>query len=114
MIVNREGGALTRYNRAAGIDALINLSDHWQIITFLMGTDTPGVHSSFASGRVGSYFEDDRFRVTAVYEDIGANFNPEVGFSDLFVIYNQTTRRGLEQPSYQFQVKLTYNFTWNQ
>ncbi len=34
--------------------------------------------------------------------------------SDLFVIYNQTTGRGLEQPSYQFQVKLTYNFTWNQ
>jgi len=80
MFVNREGGVDTRYNRAAGVDALINLSDHWQIITFLMATDTPGLRSSFVSGRVGSYFENDLFRATTVYEDIGTNFNPEAGF----------------------------------
>jgi hypothetical protein len=31
--------------------------------------------------------------------------------SSLFVIYNQTTGKGLERPSYNFQVKLTYDFT---
>jgi hypothetical protein len=29
-------------------------------------------------------------------------------YSDLFVIYNQTTGRGLERPSHQLQFKLTY------
>jgi hypothetical protein len=29
-------------------------------------------------------------------------------YSDLFVIYNQTTGRGLERPSNQLQFKLTY------
>jgi hypothetical protein len=96
MFVNREGGVETPYNRAAGIDALINLTDHWQVISFLMGTGTPGVRSSFLSGRVGSYFEDDRFRVTAVYEDIGTNFNPEVGFVE---------RTGIRQYYGQFAYK---------
>jgi len=96
MVVNRQGGLDSRYNRAAGIDALINLSDHWQIISFLMGTSTPGMRSSFVSGRVGSYFENDRFRIATVYEDIGSNFNPEVGFVE---------RNGVRQYFGQFAYK---------
>lgn len=45
-----------------------------------MGTVSPGVRSSFLSGRVDSRFENDLFRFITVYEDIGSNFNPEVGF----------------------------------
>ncbi len=30
--------------------------------------------------------------------------------SDFFIIYNQTTGRGLERPSYQLQFKLTYDW----
>ena len=32
--------------------------------------------------------------------------------SDLFIIYNQSTGRGLERPSYSLQVKMTYDFTF--
>ena len=83
MFVNRQGAISaqgTSYNRAAGIDAEFNLTDHYQIRAFLMGTATPGVRSSFLSGRVDSRFENDLFRFITVYEDIGSNFNPEVGF----------------------------------
>jgi hypothetical protein len=83
MFANREGAISaggTRYNRAAGVDAEFNLSDHYQIRAFLMGTATPGVRSSFLSGRIDSRFENDLFRFITVYEDIGSNFNPEVGF----------------------------------
>lgn len=83
MFVNRQGAISatgTRYNRAAGVDAEFNITDHYQIRAFLMGTATPGVRSSFHSGRVDSRFENDLFRFITVYEDIGSNFNPEVGF----------------------------------
>ncbi len=83
MFVNREGAISshgTRYNRAAGVDAEFNVTDHYQIRAFLMGTATPGVRSSFHSGRIDSRFENDLFRFITLYEDIGSNFNPEVGF----------------------------------
>ena len=85
MFVNRQGAASingTSYNRGAGIDAEFNLTDHYQVKAFLMGTATPGVRSGFLSGRIDSRFENDQWRFVAVYEDIGDNFNPEVGFVD--------------------------------
>ena len=85
MFVNRQGATSatgTRYNRSAGVDAEFNLTDHYLIKAFLMGTATPGVRSSFLSGRVDSRFENNRFRFITVYEDVGSNFNPEVGFAE--------------------------------
>jgi len=76
----REGGATTEYNRGAGVDLDLNLTDYWRLSGFLMGTATPGVHSSFLSGRATSYYEDDLFRSILVYESVGKNFNPEMGF----------------------------------
>src|SRR6185436_16725620 len=63
------------YNRGAGVDLELNLTDHWLVKGFLMGTATPGVRSSFLSGRVDSRYEDDGFRLIGVYEDVGSNFN---------------------------------------
>ncbi len=83
MFVNRQGAISSggpRYNRGAGIDAEFNLTDHYQIKAFVMGTATPGVRSSFISGRIDSRFENNLWRFITVYEDIGSNFNPEVGF----------------------------------
>ena len=83
MLVNRQGSSSpggSQYNRVAGIDAEFNLGDHYQFKAFLMGSATPGVRSSFASARLTSEFENDLYRFIAVYEDVGKNFNPEVGF----------------------------------
>jgi hypothetical protein len=80
MFVNRQGGVETDYNRAGGIDAQLILSDYWRINTFLMGSVTPGVHSSALSGRVDTLYENNLVRFIGVFEDIGKNFNPEVGF----------------------------------
>lgn len=89
MFVNRQGSLFTdatgradetRYHRAAGIDAEFNLTDRLRVHTFLMGTANPGAKSSFLSGRVDTRYEDDNFRFIGVYEDIGSNFRPEVGF----------------------------------
>lgn len=83
MLVNRQGAQFaggSPYNRAAGVDIEFKPTDHYQLKAFLAGTATPGVRSSFGSGRVDSIFENDLFRFIAVYENIGSNFNPEVGF----------------------------------
>ena len=90
MFVNRQGATSANgpaYNRGAGIDAEFNLTDHYQLKAFLMGTATPGVRSSFLSGRVDSRFENDLWRFITVYEDIGSNFNPEVGFIERKAIH---------------------------
>ena len=90
MFVNRQGANSsngTQYNRGAGIDAEFNLTDHYQLKAFLMGTATPGVRSSFLSGRIDSRFENNLWRFITVYEDIGSNFNPEVGFVERNAIH---------------------------
>jgi len=90
MFVNRQGATSAggpTYNRGAGIDAEFNLTDHYQLKAFLMGTATPGVRSSFLSGRIDSRFENDLWRFITVYEDIGSNFNPEVGFIERKAIH---------------------------
>ena len=83
MFVNREGATSsrgTRYNRAAGIDAEFNPTDHYQLKVFLAGTATPGLRGSFLGARFDSRFENNLWRFSTVYEDNGSNFNPEVGF----------------------------------
>ena len=90
MFVNRQGAnssAGSQYNRGAGIDAEFNLTDHYQLKAFLMGTSTPGLRSSFLSGRIDSRFENNLWRFVTVYEDIGSNFNPEIGFVERNAIH---------------------------
>src|SRR5258705_4804471 len=85
MFVNRQGATSvdgTRYNRGVGVDAELNLTNHYTLKAFLMGTATPGLRSSFLSGRLDSRFENDLWRFITVYEDIGSNFNPEIGFAE--------------------------------
>ena len=88
--VNRQGATSSGgpgYNRGGGIDAEFNLTDHYQLKAFLMGTATPGLRSSFLSGRIDSRFENDLWRFITVYEDIGSNFNPEIGFIERKAIH---------------------------
>jgi len=88
IFLSRQGGATTAYNRGAGIDAEFNVTDHFRVLTYLMGTATPGLESDNLSFRIHPRYESDRWRFIGVYEDIGENFNPEVGFVE---------RRGVRQ-----------------
>ncbi|MCS6885015.1 MAG: DUF5916 domain-containing protein [Acidobacteriota bacterium] len=78
IFVNRQGG---RYNRGYGIDTQLDLSKFWRISGFLAATATPGVKSDSFTGRISSDYRDNYFSLTAVYEEIGRNFNPELGFT---------------------------------
>ena len=83
ILVNRQGATSiggNSYNRVGGVDSEFNLTDHYKATAFWMGSATPGVHSSYGSSRLQSIFENDLYRFIMVYEDVGSNFNPEVGF----------------------------------
>jgi hypothetical protein len=90
IFVNRQGATAvggSNYNRVGGADAEFNLTDHYKIKAFWMGSATPGVRSSAGSSRLESIFENDLYRFITVYEDVGAKFNPEVGFIERNAIH---------------------------
>jgi hypothetical protein len=90
ILVNRQGATTIggeSYNRVGGADAELNLTDHYKVKAFWMGSATPAVRSSAGSSRLESIFESDLYRFIAVYEDVGAKFNPEVGFIERNAIH---------------------------
>jgi len=90
ILVNRQGATAIGagdYNRVGGADAEFNITDHYQVKAFWMGSARPGVRSSAGSSRIESIFENDLYRFITVYEDVGAKFNPEVGFIERNAIH---------------------------
>src|SRR6266581_3626545 len=90
ILVNRQGATSVgggRYNRVGGADAEFNLTDHYKVKAFWMGSATPGVRSGTGSSRLESIFENDLYRFITVYEDVGAKFNPEAGFIERNAIH---------------------------
>src|SRR6266550_1639853 len=90
ILVNRQGATTIgagSYNRVGGADAEFNLTDHYKVKAFWMGSATPGVRSGAGSSRIESIFENDLYRFITVYEDVGAKFNPEVGFIERNAIH---------------------------
>src|SRR6267378_4053282 len=90
ILVNRQGATAIAggsYNRVGGADAEFNVTDHYKLKAFWMGSATPGVRSGAGSSRIESIFENDLYRFITVYEDVGANFNPEVGFIERNAIH---------------------------
>lgn len=90
ILVNRQGATTIgggSYNRVGGADAEFNLTDHYKVKAFWMGSAAPGVRSSAGSSRLESIFENDLYRFITVYEDVGARFNPEAGFIERNAIH---------------------------
>ena len=90
IFVNRQGATAvgaSDYNRIGGADAEFNLTDHYKVKAFWMGSATPGIRSGAGSSRLESIFENDLYRFITVYEDVGAKFNPEAGFIERNAIH---------------------------
>jgi hypothetical protein len=67
------------YNRVYGADAYFEL-DRWQFNSYMLRSDTPGRVGNDLAKRLGAAWQDDELLVSAEYNQIQANFNPEVGF----------------------------------
>lgn len=80
LFTNRQGGAGADYNRALGVDAGINLGHALNVTGFFAKTFSPGSSGADLAGAVDVAWRSDRFNYGATYLDVGARFNPEMGF----------------------------------
>jgi hypothetical protein len=81
IFINKESaGGSAHYNRTMGADANLNLGQHFQVMSFLAKTATPGREGQDVawSGRVT--YRDPSWNLWLNYLDVQDNFNPEVGF----------------------------------
>jgi hypothetical protein len=101
IFVNRQGtGELAPdddYNRAYGLDANWQVTQNQRLSAFLARTDTPewrttGPKGSDYSGRAFYNFTNNLWQISGGYSQVGANFNPEVGF---------LPRRGYRRPEFR-------------
>jgi hypothetical protein len=84
MFVNREAtGDLARsqdYNRSYAIDGRLGLGRNGLVSAFVARTQTPGLDDDQHAFAVNANHTTEAWRLGAGYAEVGANFNPEVGF----------------------------------
>lgn len=79
ILLNRQGGP-TDYNRSAGFDAGLALGRYFMFTGLAAKTASPGLHGRDWAGVSDVLWKSDRFNYGVQYADIGAQFNPEMGF----------------------------------
>jgi hypothetical protein len=92
LITNRDSTVGGDYNRLYGSDAHFQF-DRLVFDSYLLRTDTPGRSGRNQARRLNGGWRDDELAITAEYNSVQPNFNPEVGF---------VRRRDMEQYSGDF------------
>ncbi len=77
------------YNQTYALDGKIGIQQHTVLSSFVARTETPGVPGQDHAFNVRSRTSVPRFDFEAGYQEVGAGFNPEVGF---------LSRRGYRKP----------------
>ncbi|HUU35935.1 MAG TPA: DUF5916 domain-containing protein [Vicinamibacterales bacterium] len=77
---NRDSTRAGDFNRVFGLDSNIQLRQKLDITSYWLRSVTPGVSSGAGAKAVNVSWRDDNYNVTALYEQVQAKFNPEVGF----------------------------------
>jgi hypothetical protein len=80
LVTNRDSTITGDHNRLFGADAHFLFSDRLEFDSFLMRTETPGRASQNEAKRLQVGWLDDELNVSAEYNSVGPDFNPEVGF----------------------------------
>lgn len=96
--------SMTKWNRAYGVDANIQIGANQRVSSFLARTDSPGATGSDYSGRAFYNFTNNLWQISGGYSQVGERFNPEVGF---------LPRRGYRRPEFRaFFQPQPKNITW--
>jgi len=94
LFVNRAAadapGVRLEANRTFALDGKAGIRQHTVISSFVARTQSPGITANDHAYNVRSRSSVSRFDLDVAYQEVGAGFNPEVGF---------VTRRGYRKPS---------------
>jgi hypothetical protein len=80
MFLNKEDLRSSYFNRSLGFDGNIPLSRYFTVAGYLAATFGPEENKQNVAGRLSLDYNSDLWRASASHLDIGARFNPEVGF----------------------------------
>jgi len=81
IVTNRSAvGADDDYGRTYAVDGTLGLGESFSVNSVFGITDAPGYSDSREAIVVTSQFQTGTWRLTGSYDQVGANFNPEVGF----------------------------------
>ncbi len=100
VFVNRQGfGDLARdedYNRTYAVDGKWGIGRNNTVSGFLAHTDTPGLSGSEHAFNIRTRVLYPKYDIDAGYQEVGDNFNPEVGF---------LSRRGYRKPDVRLMTR---------
>lgn len=81
IFTNRSGvGVDGDYGRTYAVDGTLGLGESFSVTSVFGMTDAPGYTDDSEAIVVTSQFQTGTWRLTGSYDQVGANFNPEVGF----------------------------------
>jgi hypothetical protein len=80
LLTNRDSTAAGDYNRVYGSDAHFQFYDKLEFDSFILRSDTPGMSGRNQARRFQSAWKDDETTISAEYNSVQPNFNPELGF----------------------------------
>jgi len=80
IVTDRESTVSGDYNRVYGPDVHLQFYDRLEVDSFLLRSDTPGRSGQNQARNFQTTWNDDELNVSAEYNDVQANFNPEAGF----------------------------------
>jgi hypothetical protein len=115
LATNRDSNTTGDYNRVYGTDARFQFN-RLEMDTYILKSDTPGRIGENKAKRFATAWRDDELNISAEYNSVQANFNPEVGFirrgnsteySGEFA-YNPLLRRSSTVHNLRFVTGVTY------
>ena len=77
---NRDSTRPGDFNRVFGVDSNIQLKQKLDITSYWLRSVTPGKASGDGAKAVNVSWRDNNYNLSGQYEQVQANFNPEVGF----------------------------------
>ena len=92
IVLDREGGSGSAYNRTAGVDMNLVLGKTTTLTALAAKTFTPGVASGDFAGGFDFAYQKDRFSYGLTYLDVGAKFNAEMGYIKRTDVRNSRAR----------------------
>ncbi|MBI1898528.1 MAG: carbohydrate binding family 9 domain-containing protein, partial [Acidobacteria bacterium] len=82
------------FNRGMGVDAAVGMGRYANWFSYAAKTQTPGLRGSDHSYASLFEYDDEHHRIDAAFNEVGRNFNPEVGF---------LRRAGYRKPSFGYR-----------
>jgi len=92
ILLNRQGGLASDYNRSIGFDAGLNLSKALSVTGLFAKTFSPEPIGNGLAGALDVSWKNDRFNYGGTYLDVGKHFNAEMGFVPRVDIRNGSAR----------------------